>query len=152
MQVTEKDIIEIDCAIRDHEKRDNTFTVSVLQRCRELVLELLHQPKLGSTVYRINEYGKNKIIPLTITALNYNTLENGEVRTQMRCSDIMIEDYRIIGTGEKIYFSEEQAKKELEKKITDIFVKDLQAIGFEKAKAIEKTKFILRELQKEKEN
>lgn len=36
----EKDLLEIECVIREHEERDNTFTVSVLQRCHELVSEL----------------------------------------------------------------------------------------------------------------
>lgn len=36
----EKDLAQIECAIKDHEKRGNTFTMSVLQRCYELVVEL----------------------------------------------------------------------------------------------------------------
>lgn len=60
----EKDLLEIECAIKEHEERDNTFTVSVLQRCHELVSELkknrdleeqgllLKLPcKVGDTVY-----------------------------------------------------------------------------------------------------
>ncbi len=36
----EKDLIEIECAIKSQEEKDNTFTVSVLERCYELVSEL----------------------------------------------------------------------------------------------------------------
>lgn len=36
----EKDLIEIKAAIKENERKDNTFTVSVLQRCSELVQEL----------------------------------------------------------------------------------------------------------------
>lgn len=36
----EKDLIEIECAIKSQMEKDNMFTVSVLQRCHELVSEL----------------------------------------------------------------------------------------------------------------
>ena len=36
----EKDLIEIECAIKSQEEKDNMFTVSVLQRCHKLVSEL----------------------------------------------------------------------------------------------------------------
>lgn len=36
----EKDLIEIKAAIKENKRKDNTFTVSVLQRCSELVQEL----------------------------------------------------------------------------------------------------------------
>ena len=36
----EKTIAEIDCLINFHEERENTFTMSVLQTCREYVEEL----------------------------------------------------------------------------------------------------------------
>lgn len=36
----EKTIGEIDCLIKEHEKRENTFTMSVLQTCREYAEEL----------------------------------------------------------------------------------------------------------------
>ena len=45
-RATEKDLIEIDCAIKSNEERDNAFTVSVLQRCRELVLKLIEYENL----------------------------------------------------------------------------------------------------------
>ena len=44
----EKDLIEIECAIKDHEKRGNTFTVSVLQRCYELVSQLKKYQGIGT--------------------------------------------------------------------------------------------------------
>lgn len=36
----EKDLIEIECAIKSQEEKDNIFTMSVLQRCRKLVSQL----------------------------------------------------------------------------------------------------------------
>lgn len=36
----EKDLIEIECAIKSQMEKDNMFTVSVLQRCHKLVSEL----------------------------------------------------------------------------------------------------------------
>ena len=36
----EKDLIEIDCAIKSQAEKDNIFTMSVLQRCHKLVSEL----------------------------------------------------------------------------------------------------------------
>lgn len=35
----EKDIIELDAAIKSNAERDNTFTLSVLQRAKELLLQ-----------------------------------------------------------------------------------------------------------------
>lgn len=42
----EKDIIELDAAIRSNAERDNTFTLSVLQRAKEIILQ--QQEKLAS--------------------------------------------------------------------------------------------------------
>lgn len=42
----EKDLMEIEHLIKEHEKRDNTFTMSVLQRCYELVTELMEYRNL----------------------------------------------------------------------------------------------------------
>lgn len=36
----EKDLLEIEYLIKDHERRDNIHTMSVLQRCHKLVSEL----------------------------------------------------------------------------------------------------------------
>lgn len=36
----EKDLIEIECAIKSQKEKDNIFTMSVLQRCHKLVSEL----------------------------------------------------------------------------------------------------------------
>lgn len=62
----EKDLVEIECAVKSQEEKDNMFTMSVLQRCHKLVSqlkeykELEEQGKLlklpcavGDTVYRI---------------------------------------------------------------------------------------------------
>ena len=35
----EKDIIELDAAIKSNAERDNTFTLSVLQRAKEIILQ-----------------------------------------------------------------------------------------------------------------
>lgn len=35
----EKDIIELDAAIKSNTERDNTFTLSVLQRAKEIILQ-----------------------------------------------------------------------------------------------------------------
>lgn len=64
----EKDLIEIECAIKSQEEKDNTFTVSVLERCHELVSELKNYKDLedqgrllqlpcavGDTVYADSE-------------------------------------------------------------------------------------------------
>ncbi len=44
----EKDLIEIECAIKSQEEKDNMFTVSVLQRCHKLVSELKSYRELGT--------------------------------------------------------------------------------------------------------
>ena len=62
----EKDLIEIECAIKSQKEKDNIFTMSVLQRCYKLVSQLKEykdleeQGKLlklpcavGDTVYRL---------------------------------------------------------------------------------------------------
>lgn len=36
----EKNLLEIECAIKERIERDNSFTLAVLQRCRKLVSEL----------------------------------------------------------------------------------------------------------------
>lgn len=64
----EKDLIEIECAIKSQKEKDNIFTMSVLQRCYKLVSQLKEykdleeQGKLlklpvavGDTVYEICE-------------------------------------------------------------------------------------------------
>lgn len=42
----EKDLMEIEQAAKEQEKRDNTFTLSVLQRCHKLVSELKEYKEL----------------------------------------------------------------------------------------------------------
>ena len=42
----EKDMIELDAAIKSNAERDNTFTLSVLQRAKEIILQ--QQAKLGT--------------------------------------------------------------------------------------------------------
>lgn len=43
----EKDLIEIECAIKSQEEKDNMFTVAVLQRCYKLVSELKRYRESG---------------------------------------------------------------------------------------------------------
>lgn len=65
----EKDLIEIECAIKSQIEKDNMFTVAVLQRCYKLVSELKEykdleeQGKLlklpcavGDTVYSLDRF------------------------------------------------------------------------------------------------
>lgn len=52
----EKDLIEIECAIKSQEEKDNMFTVSVLQRCHKLVSELKSYRELEERLNSI--YGK----------------------------------------------------------------------------------------------
>lgn len=44
----EKDLIEIERAIKEHVKRNNSFTVAVLQRCHTLILELSRYKAIGT--------------------------------------------------------------------------------------------------------
>lgn len=65
----EKDLIEIECAIKSQKEKDNIFTMSVLQRCYKLVSQLKEykdleeQGKLmklpcavGDTVYYLDRF------------------------------------------------------------------------------------------------
>ena len=67
----DKDLIEIECAIKSQKEKDNTFTMSVLQRCHKLVSELKGYRKLeeqgkllklpcavGDTVYEVQAIRK----------------------------------------------------------------------------------------------
>lgn len=71
----EKDLIEIECAIKSQKEKDNIFTMSVLQRCHKLVSELKdykdleEQGKLlklpvavGDTVYTLNSLPRRKTV------------------------------------------------------------------------------------------
>lgn len=84
----EKDLIEIKAAIKENERKDNTFTVSVLQRCSELIQELKEyrdmeeQGKLlklpcavGDTVYEVQELRK-RIQPYIIIAVHISNCGN----------------------------------------------------------------------------
>lgn len=64
----EKDLIEIECAIKSQKEKDNVFTMSVLQRCYQLVSQLKEYKNLeeqnrliklpcavGDTVYRVHK-------------------------------------------------------------------------------------------------
>lgn len=78
----EKDLIEIECAIRSQEEKDNTSTVSVLQRCHELVSELKEYKDL-------EEQGKLPKLPVAVGDRIY------VVDTDERLPDEEIEVYNI---------------------------------------------------------
>ena len=78
----EKDLIEIKCAAKGQEERDNMFTFYVLQRCYKLVSELKkykdleEQGKLlklpcavGDTVYEVQE-SRGRIQPYVVIAVH----------------------------------------------------------------------------------
>ena len=73
----EKDLIEIECAIKSQKEKDNIFTMSVLQRCYKLVSQLKEYEDLeeqnrllklpcavGDTVYY--RYDGIKIAPMHV--------------------------------------------------------------------------------------
>ena len=85
----EKDLIEIECAIKSQKEKDNIFTMSVLQRCYKLVSQLKEYKDLeeqnrliklpcavGDTVYVLAEC---ESIPAQLDGTLYG--ENGEPGT-----------------------------------------------------------------------
>lgn len=60
----EKDLIEIECAIKSQREKDNIFTMSVLQRCHKLVSRLKEYKDL-------EEQGKLLKFPCTIGDIVY---------------------------------------------------------------------------------
>lgn len=60
----EKDLIEIECAIKSQEEKGNIFTMSILQRCHKLVSELQEYKAL-------EEEGKLLKLPCMIGDLLY---------------------------------------------------------------------------------
>jgi hypothetical protein len=56
----EKDLIEIECAIKSQKEKDNIFTMSVLQRCHKLVSEL-------------KRYKESGLAPEEIEGLNFSS-------------------------------------------------------------------------------
>ena len=61
----EKDLIEIKCAAKGQEERDNMFTFSVLQRCYKLVSELKKYKDL-------EEQGKLLKLPISPETVMYS--------------------------------------------------------------------------------
>lgn len=102
----EKDLIEIECAIKSQTEKDNMFTVAVLQRCHKLVSELKEykdleeQGKLlklpcavGDTVYYADNEYYFTVLPVKVdeiavmesNVILYKCLlfdGNGDVETQ----------------------------------------------------------------------
>lgn len=117
----EKDIIEIECAIKSQIACDNMFTVSVLQKCLKMYDELksyrdleeqgklLKLPyKLGDTVYTLNIGFADNIV------INEYRIE--EVSTHRIWVDSMYYDHSDI--GKTVFLTEAEAEaalKEMEK-------------------------------------
>lgn len=77
----EKDLIEIECAIKSQREKDNMFTVSVLQRCYKLVSQLKEYKDLeeqnrllklpcavGDTVYVLEKSQTGRVMIYQTTA------------------------------------------------------------------------------------
>lgn len=129
----EKDLLEIECVIREHEERDNTFTVSVLQRCHELVSELKKNrdlegqgllPKLpckvGDKVYEICE---GFIEPCTVEIIflaDYTDKEGkqsymAEIHYDREdCPYVSTEIY-FTDIGKTVFLTQEQAEESLKR-------------------------------------
>lgn len=76
----EKTIGEIDCLIKEHEKRENTFTMSVLQTCREYVEEIkrMKDAEEQGLLLRLKVNVGDKVWVITSPA-NYSLGEYAEV-------------------------------------------------------------------------
>lgn len=92
----EKDLIEIECAIRSQREKDNTFTMSVLERCYKLVSEL--------KVYKdLQEQGKLLKLPCAVGDTVYEICE-GFIEP-CTVEEIFIADYTD-GEGNSSYMAE----------------------------------------------
>ncbi len=104
----EKDLLEIEGAIRVHTERDNMFTVSVLQRCHKLVSQLKEYKDL-------EEQGKLLKLPCEIGQLVYEVYQfMGGGSWEIDIHKIRLEDLDKIGKTVFITRAEaEAALKEL---------------------------------------
>lgn len=74
----EKDLIEIECAIKSQIEKDNMFTVAVLQRCHKLVSELKEYKDL-------EEQGKLLKLPCAVGDTVYAIEVDEENFTHFHC-------------------------------------------------------------------
>lgn len=125
----EKDLIEIECAIKSQEEKDNIFTMSVLQRCHKLVSQLKEykdleeQGKLlklpcavGDTVYRINKGSKEPIILMKVCEVGVISLKSGAFVMQIMCRDELDNGethYLSTDFGKSVFLTGEEAEAAL---------------------------------------
>lgn len=101
----EKDLIEIECAIKSQEEKDNVFTMSVLQRCHKLV-SLLKEYK------DLEEQGKLLKLPAPVGSLVYEPYQfMGEGAWEIDVHKIKLEDLDKI--GKTVFLTEEAAEAAL---------------------------------------
>lgn len=105
----EKDLLEIEYAIKCHIKRDNMFTVSVLQRCHKLVSQLKEYKDL-------EEQGKLLKLTCAVGTIVYEPYQfMGEGAWEIDVHKIRLEDLEKI--GKTVFLTREDAEaalKELE--------------------------------------
>ncbi len=97
----EKDLIEIEAAIRSQVEKDNTFTVSVLQRCHQLVSELARYKRTGLTPEKMLALDKE----FSVQATELMEYEKTAATNQI------LEKYKAIGTIEEFREAMEKQKK-----------------------------------------
>ena len=83
----EKDLIEIETAIKVQKEKDNTFTVSVLQRCLELVSELAEYEKTGLTPEKIFALAEEHFT-LRKEVMNYRAI--GTVEDLQKIKEVLV--------------------------------------------------------------
>lgn len=82
----EKDLIEIEHAIKSQIERDNMFTASVLQRCEKLVCELRKYKDL-------EEQGKLLSLPVVLGETIYKIDTNNRIVQELKVDSISIGVY-----------------------------------------------------------
>ena len=109
----EKDLIEIECAIKSQKEKDNIFTMSVLQRCYKLVSQLKEYKDL-------EEQGKLLKLPCAVGDTVYTDcswgIESGIVGSIEIISDrIFVNNTRgqMIGEARNIFLTREEAEAAL---------------------------------------
>lgn len=122
----EKDLIEIECAIKSQEEKDNIFTMSVLLRCHKLVSQLKEykdleeQGKLlklpcavGDTVYVLvdmNDEGKYTRVKNDIVKSIYID-DKGKI--PMLEFTYVWHDVELSDIGKNVFLTQEEAEAEL---------------------------------------
>ena len=81
----EKDLIEIECAIKSQEEKGNIFTMSVLQRCHKLVSELQEYKAL-------EEQGKLLKLPCKAGDTVWHISEKAEKRGRKRTAVLFVDE------------------------------------------------------------